>query len=337
MEEYDLNKVCKALNVFLNEDLSNWYIRRNRRRFWASELDNSKKAVYQTTYEVLCGLCKMLAPIAPFAAEEIYTNLTGEESVHLATYPECDKSKFNDVIEERMDKVRDLISLGRNAREESKVKVRQPISEVILDGKNESTISDLVDLIKEELNVKEVIFETDLSQYMNFNVKPNFKEVGKVLGPKIKLFQEVLSNLSLEEINKLKNEEEVIVQLDGEDFTVTSNMVDIRVESKEGFTSSYEGNNFIVLNTTLTPELINEGIARELVSKVQNLRKSYDFDILDRIDILYVENSEFESAIENYIDFIKKETLCDNLVKVDNIEEVTNLNGLEVKFDVVKK
>ena len=114
-------------------------------------------------------------------------------------------------------------------------------------------------------------------------------------------------------------------------------MVDIRVESKEGFNASYEGNNFIVLNTTLTKELINEGIARELISKVQNLRKSYNFDILDRIDILYEENKDFEEAIKDYIDFIKKETLCDNLVKVKDLKEVTNLNGLDVKFDVKKK
>ncbi len=337
MEEYDLNKACKAINTFVNEDLSNWYIRRNRRRFWASTLDDSKKAVYQTTYEVLIGLCKLIAPIAPFTVEEMYRNLTGEESVHLASYPACDKKRFNDAIETRMDLVRDLISLGRNAREEVKIKVRQPISEVILDGKNESTISDLVDLIKEELNVKEVVFENDLSKYMNFNVKPNFKEVGKILGPKIKLFQEELTKLSIEDINKLKNNESISIKLEGVDFTVEPNMVDIRVESKEGFNASYEGNNFIVLNTTLTKELINEGIARELISKVQQLRKNYDFDILDRIDILYEENKEFEEAINDYIDFIKKETLCDNLVKVDNLEEVTNLNGLEVKFDVIKK
>ena len=114
-------------------------------------------------------------------------------------------------------------------------------------------------------------------------------------------------------------------------------MVDIRVESKEGFNASSEGNNFIVLNTTLTPDLINEGIARELISKVQNLRKSYNFDILDRIDIVYEENKEFEAAISSYIGFIKKETLCDELVKVDNLTEVANLNGLDVKFDVKKK
>ena len=337
MEEYDLNKACKAINSFVNEDLSNWYIRRNRRRFWASKLDDNKKAVYQTTYEVLVGLCKLIAPIAPFTVEEIYRNLTGEESVHLASYPVCNKKMFNDVIETRMDLVRDLISLGRNAREEVKIKVRQPISEVILDGKNKDTISDLVDLIKEELNVKDVVFENDLGKYMNFNVKPNFKEVGKILGAKIKLFQEELTKLSLNDINKLKNEEDITLVLEGEDFVVSPNMVDIRVESKEGFNASSLGNNFIILNTTLTKDLINEGIARELISKVQQLRKNYDFDILDRIDILYEENKEFEEAIHDYVDFIKKETLCDNLVKVDNLSEVTNLNGIEVKFDVLKK
>ena len=172
---------------------------------------------------------------------------------------------------------------------------------------------------------------------MNFNVKPNFKEVGKVLGPKIKVFQEALTKLSSDEVNELKNGNSININLDGDNFTVEPNMVDIRVESKEGFTASYEGDNFIVLDTTLTQDLINEGVARELISKVQQLRKSKDFDILDRIDIIYVENNEFENAIKDYIDFIKKETLCDDLVKVVNIEEVTNLNGLEVKFDVIKK
>ena len=194
-----------------------------------------------------------------------------------------------------------------------------------------------MDLIKEELNVKEVIFEQDLSKYMNFNVKPNFKEVGKVLGPKIKVFQEALTKLTSDEVNELKNGNSININLDGDNFTVETGMVDIRVESKKGFTASYEGDNFIVLDTTLTQDLINEGVARELISKVHQLRKSKDFDICDRIDIRYVENSEFENAIKDYIDFIKKETLCDDLVKVNDITEVTNLNGLEVKFDVIKK
>ena len=336
MEEYDLNRACKELNMFLNEDLSNWYIRRNRRRFWASELDNSKKAVYQTTYNVLVGLCKLMAPIVPFVTDEIYRNLTDNESVHLANYPEYDESMCNNLIEEKMDLVRDLISLGRNAREEAKVKVRQPISEVIVDAKNEETISEMTNLILEELNVKKVIFETDLSKYMNFMVKPNFKEVGKILGPKIKLFQEELSKLTVNDINKLRNGEEIVVTLDGEGFTVNNTMVDIRVESKEGFNSTYEGNNFIVLNTTLTKELVNEGLARETVSKIQQIRKNNGFDVADRVKVYYESDDEYTEDMKEFVDFVKDETLALEFVSATGLEEVYEVNEYKVGFKVEK-
>ena len=334
MDEYDLNKVCKYLNVFVNEDLSNWYIRRNRRRFWGSELDNSKKAVYQTTYEVLVGLTKLIAPIVPFVSDEIYTNLTGEESVHLASYPVCDETLINEEIETRMDLIRDLVTLGRNAREEANIKVRQPISEVILDGKSESIISDLTDLIKEELNVKEVVFAKDLGEFMNFSVKPNFKVCGKMLGANIKEFQDKLANLDEELINKLEKSETITLTINGEDLEVTPEMVEIRVSAKEGFNASHEGSNFIVLNTTLTEDLINEGIVREFISKIQNLRKEKDFEITDRIKLYYSENSEFTKAIEKYLDLIKAETLALEVIVKDVDTEAVNLNGIDVKFDV---
>ena len=336
MNEYDLNKVCKAINLFINEDLSNWYIRRNRRRFWDSELTVSKKAVYQTTYEVLVGLCKLMAPISPFITEEIYRNLTGEKSVHLADYPKFDKTKVAPQIEKRMDLVRDLISLGRNAREEAKIKVRQPISEVILDGKNKRTISDLVDLIKEELNVKEVRFENNLAEYINFIVKPNFKEVGKVLGPKIKLFQEELTKLDSKTKLALKDEKEITIKLDGEDFVVTPSMVEIRVESKEGFNASYEGNNFIVLNTTLTKELVNEGLARETVSKIQQIRKNNGFDIADRVKVYYEASDEYTNSIKDFIDFIKDETLALEFNTKSGLKDEYDINEYKVKFKVDK-
>jgi len=332
-EEYDLNKAVKYLNGFVNEELSNWYIRRNRRRFWASELDNSKKAVYQTTYEVLVGLCKLSAPIVPFTTDEIYTNLTNEESVHLADYPKCDENLIDETIETRMDLIRDLISLGRNAREESKVKVRQPISEVILDGKNKSTIEDLIDLVKEELNVKEVNFVDDLSEYMNFEVKPNFKVCGPIFGKEIGAFSKELQNITNEDISKLDNGEEITLG----NFKVTKDMIDVRISSKEGFNAAMENNKFIILNTTLTDELIAEGIARELVSKVQQLRKEKDFNIIDRIDILYSKNDELNKVMNSFESFIKNETLCDNFVEKEDLNDEYNLNGIEVKLDVEKK
>ncbi len=336
MEEYDLNKVTKAINTFLNEDLSNWYIRRNRRRFWESELTVSKKAVYQTTYQVLIGLCELLAPIAPFITDEIYRNLTGLESVHLADYPKACEEKYQDEIEEKMDLVRSLISLGRNAREEAKIKVRQPIKEVILDGKNEKIIADLVELIKEELNVKDVIFEKDLTNYMNFIVKPNFKEVGKILGPKIKLFQEELLKLSNKDVLKLKDGENIEILLDGDKFIISKDMVDIRVESKEGFNASYEGNNFIVLNTTLTCELLNEGLARETISKIQQIRKNNGFEITDRVKVIYEAPAEYSERVKDFVKFIQDETLAVEFICGDNLSSEYEINEYLVKFEVEK-
>lgn len=159
LDEYDVTKAVRAIQKFVDEELSNWYIRRNRRRFWASKLDDDKRAVYNTTYEVLEGLSRLIAPIVPFISEEIYQNLTGKESVHLEDYPKYNSELDFPEIEEKMDLVRDLISLGRAAREEAKIKVRQPLTKIIVDGKYEKTIKDLEDLIKEELNIKEIVYE----------------------------------------------------------------------------------------------------------------------------------------------------------------------------------
>ena len=337
MDEYDLNKTTKAINYFLNEDLSNWYIRRNRRRFWGSELNNSKKAVYQTTYQVLIGLCELMAPISPFITDEIYRNLTGLESVHLADYPKANPDMYQDKIEERMDLVRNLISLGRNAREEAKIKVRQPISEVILDGKNKPLINDLVELIKEELNVKEVVFEDNLEEYIKFIIKPNFKEVGKVLGSKMKEFQETLKSLPEEEILKLKDGTPVEINLSNELFTITKEMIDIRVESKEGFNASYIGNDFVILNTTLDEELINEGLARETISKIQQIRKNNGFDVADRVVVYYEADESYTKSLEKYLDFIKEETLATDIIKASNLTDEYDVNEYKVLFKVEKK
>ena len=335
-DEYDLHKVVKEVTYFVSEDLSNWYIRRNRRRFWSSTLDNSKKAVYKTTYEVLVGLCKLIAPIASFTAEEIYTSLTNDESVHLCDFPKANLDLVDDRIENKMDLVRDLISLGRNAREEVKIKVRQPISEVLIDGKNKELIGDLTSLIKEELNVKKVTFIPDLSNYMNFEVKPNFKVVGKIFGPKIKLYQEEINKFTNEDIKFIQNGEAVTIKIDGELFDVTEEMVDIRVFAKEGYDAKKEGSNFIILNTNLTEDLINEGITRELISKVQNLRKVKDFDVADRITLYYDATDKFDKIVKDFENMIKEETLSINIVKKSGLTEEFDLNGINVKLDVEK-
>ena len=330
-DEYDLTRVVRSVTDFVSEDLSNWYIRRTRRRFWAHDLDNSKKAVYKTTYEVLVGLCKIIAPIASYISEEIYTKLTNEESVHLSDFPKANLSLVNDRIENKMDLVRNLISLGRNAREEVKIKVRQPIKEILIDGKNKDLIGNLEDLIKEELNVKEVTYISDLSKYMDFEVKPNFKIVGKILGPKIKTYQEELLKLTNEDIKFIENGEAVTITIDEELFDVTKEMVDIRVTAKEGYNVIKDANNFIILNTNLTKDLVNEGIARELISKVQNLRKQKDFDVSDRIYLYYEADDSFDEVIKDFENIIKKETLSLELIKKDGLTLEFDLNGLNVK------
>ena len=336
-DKYDLNEVVKIITAFVSEDLSNWYIRRNRNRFWSSTLDNSKKAVYMTTYEVLVGLCKICAPIIPYTTEEIYKNLTNEESVHLADFPVVNKELINNDIEEKMDLVRDLISIGRNVREETKIKVRQPLSEILLDGKNEKIIGDLTSLIKEELNVKNIEFVNDLSTYMNFTVKPNFKNVGKVFGSSIKEFQEKLLNITTEDISKLQNNDIIKMTINETEYDIDLSYVDIRINSKEGFDVGMLNNEFVILNTTLTQELINEGVARETVSKIQQLRKTMNFDIVDRINIEYTSNDEYEESIKEFIEFIKNETLGIEFNRVDkDIEEKFDINGYEVGFKLIK-
>ncbi|MEG0909642.1 MAG: isoleucine--tRNA ligase [Bacilli bacterium] len=333
-ETYDLTKVVRSITDFVSEDLSNWYIRRNRRRFWASELDMDKKAVYSTTHKVLLGIAKLIAPVAPFTAEEVYQKLTGEDSVHTSNFPEVYEEYINEHIESRMDLVRELIKLGRNGREEVKIKVRQPLNEVLIDGKHESLISDLVSLIEEELNVKKVVFTNNINTYMNFMVKPNFKVCGPIFGKNIKGFQDALLNLSSNDITTLQSNRIITVTVDSVDYEVGHDMVDIRILAKEGFNVSMENNNFIILDTTLTDELIEEGIAREMISKIQNLRKLRDFNIVDRITIFYNGDEEVLKTIEKQMEFIKNETLATSIEIKENLGETFDLNGHITYLDV---
>ncbi len=335
-DEYDLNKVVRALTDFVSDELSNWYIRRNRDRFWGSELNDSKKSVYMTTYEVLVGLSKMMAPVVPFLSEEIYTNLTGEYSVHTSDFPKYNEVYIDELLEEKMDKVRDLISIGRYVREENKIRVRQPLEEILLDGKNELLIGNLTDLIKEELNVKKVTFIDDTSEYMNFTVKPNFKEVGKTLGKDLKEFQEKLLGLTVDDVNKLRKNEIVTIEISGKPLEVTSNMVDIRIDAKTGFNVGMENNEYVILNTNLTDELINEGIAREIVSKVQLMRKNINLELTDRITISYSASDKIKSAVDAFADYIKNETLASEITDNAKDGEEFSINDEKVLIAILK-
>ena len=329
MESFDLNKTTHFIQDFVCDDLSNWYIRRNRRRFWQSELDNSKKAVYKTTYDVLVGLCKLIAPISPFLSEEIYQDLTGEESVHLSDYPTYDKKLIDSKLEEKMDLVIELISALRNIREEAKIKVRQPISDVIVEAKYKEKISEFEDLIKEELNAKNVVWADDMSEYLTVSYKPNFKVVGKTLGSLMGEFTALLNNLSDEEAKKIE-----AGTLDFKGNTIDNTCVLKDVTSKEGYKAVMLNYKKVAINTNLTEDLVNEGLAREIVSKVQNLRKTSGFDITDRINMTYSAPKEVVDALNQYKDYIMDEVLALSLEESDKSTEELAINEYTMKVSI---
>lgn len=338
MDIFDTNKVVKAIQEFVNEDLSNWYIRRSRRRFWATELTEDKKSVYVTTYEILLGIAKLVAPFSPYIAEELYRNLTGEKSVHLDTYPVADLSKIDEKVEKRMDLVRDLVKLGRASRESTRIKVRQPIQKILIDGRHEDLISDLAPLIMEELNVKEVVFEKNLNQFMNFTIKPNFRTCGPKLGKDVKVFaQELLKVDSLEVISTVQAGKLYNMTVNGKDVEVTEDMLDIRIAAKEGYDVEMDNNLFVIMDTNLSEELIREGYAREFVSKVQQMRKNNGYEMMDNIKIFYNGNEQIDDAVKVFNDFIKTETLAVEVNKTDDTSyEVQNLNGIETGLKLEK-
>ncbi len=335
-DKYDLNDVVKRITSFVSDDLSNWYIRRNRNRFWASDLDNSKKSVYITTYEILTNLCKLCAPIIPYTTEEIYKDLTNEKSVHLCDFPKCKENLINEEIEVKMDLVRDLISTGRYVREETKIKVRQPISECLIDGKYESILGDLVNLIKEELNVKEVVFVSDLTKYMNFTIKPNFKVCGAMFGPKMKDYQTALNDLNKDDIDLLLKEETITIDFDGGRLDITPDMVDVRIDAKEGFNVGMVNNKFIILNTELTRDLLLEGLAREAVSKIQNLRKTTGLEISDRIKLYYNGDEEIKETFNMFKKYIMDETLSIVFEETNDNLDIIDINGHNVGIKIEK-
>ena len=335
-QEYDLNKVARLIVPFLNDDLSNWYIRSNRRRFWDSELSDSKKAVYLTTYEVLTTLCRLCAPLTPFLTEEIYQKLTGEESVHLADFPTENTDLINETAEERMDLVRDVCSLGRYAREEANIKVRQPISKLLLPKSDEIIIGDLLGVIKEELNVKKIEYVADMTKYLEYIVKPNFKVLGKELGPKIKDLQNILSNMTSEDVNKIVTDGLTVNLGSNKELVLTPENTLITLKQKEGYASASNARTCVVLDTKLTKELILEGLSREFVRNVQAIRKELDLVITDHIKIYYEGDEKVEEMLNKYNDYIKGETLAEEISSKKKLDKEYKLNDLTCKIEVVK-
>ena len=336
MNRYDHMKTVRKIQNFVVEDLSNWYIRRARRRFWAEELTEDKKSVYATTYEILVGVAQLMAPFAPFISDEIYTDLTGAESVHLSFFPKSDADLIDEKVEERMDLVRDMVALGRGIREKERIKVRQPLNEILVDGKYEALIEDLVPLIMEELNVKDVKFEKQLDKYMNYSLKPNFKVAGPVLGKNIKAFGAALAAVDAAAVvAELEAGGKYVLKVGDDDMKIEKDFVDVRIDAKEGFAVAMENNLFVILDTNLDADLIDEGFARELISKVQQLRKQKGLEMMDNISITIAADDEISAAVKKHKDYIMKETLALELGEGTAPEEF-DLNGHKTGIAVEK-
>lgn len=320
MAEYEITKAVREIQEFVIDDLSNWYVRRCRERFWAPDLNDNKKAVYQTLYEILLTIAKLMAPFAPFIPEELYQNLTHsleEESVHFTEYPSFDQTLINPELEEHMALVMNIVSLGRACRNKVQIKVRQPLNEILVDGRRREMLQPMENLLKEELNIKHVHYIENLDQYVDYQVKPNFPVLGPKYGKMIKAISAALAkNDAAEIVQTIRSSGLLELEVAGQKLPLTEQDLDIRIQGRTGFTVEMSAENFVILDTELTAELIQEGLAREIISKIQTMRKNANFKILDQIRIEYVSDIEVVSAINTHADYIQEDTLAQEISRV---------------------
>ena len=340
LDKYDITSAATELGEFVDE-LSNWYVRRNRERFWGSELNDDKIGAYVTLYKVLTTVIKVSAPFVPFMTDEIYQNIvlsldsTAPESVHLCTWPEVDEKAIDTKLEEEMGLAYKIVKLGRSARNSVNIKNRQPLSEMLISAKNLPEYYS--DVVKEELNVKQVVLGADMKDYVSFEIKPNLPVLGREYG---KLIPQIRAKIA--EFNQMDLAVKVqaggieYIEIDDTQIELSSENLLVTMQGKEGFAFAGEGEIGVVLDTHITPELKEEGMLREVLSKVQNMRKDRGFEVLDRINLYVSGNSIVEEIVKKFEDTIKHDTLADSVVYNEERKtaEEVSINGEKVMFDV---
>ena len=320
LEKYDMQTPARAISEFVDR-LSNWYIRRSRERFWGSEENDDKKSAYKTLYEVLVSLSKLIAPFVPFLAEEIYQNLVrsldenAPESVHFCSFPVADESMIDSKLNEGMDKVLEIVNLGRACRSASNVKNRQPLAKVIVCTSKELILdSELKELIKDELNVEDIEILHNADEYVSYELKPQLRTVGPKYGKLLgKIKEYLLSAGSTENVNKVRAGGHLEFDVDGQKVELAEEDLLIGLKNKEGYSSETNGEMTVVLDAVLTKELVEKGAVKEFISKIQNLRKESDFEVVNHIKIEISGDDNLIQMLLKYSDAIKKGTLCDEL------------------------
>jgi isoleucyl-tRNA synthetase len=324
MDSYDVTKAARALSDFTVDQLSNWYVRRNRRRFWKSEKGKDKLAAYQTLYECLSVIVKLIAPITPFIAEELYRNLNGVtkkdtcESVHLSTLPEVEPTVIDEGLESRMNKAQRIVSLVRAIRNKSNLKVRQPLKRIIIPvsgDRDREEIGKMQDIILEEINVKSVEYVREDSGIIHKKVKPNFRVLGPKHGKAVQAIATAIRNFGAKEIREIEKTGQISIQVNGQGTIVTREDVEILHEDIKGWIVESDNTMTVALDTELTEDLIDEGFAREFVNRIQNMRKDAGYEITDRINIRYNANKRLDSAVQKLKQYILNETLAADCVK----------------------
>lgn len=337
--DYEPTKAARAISDFVQENLSNWYVRLCRRRFWKGEYAQDKIAAYQTLYTCLITVAKLSAPIAPFFMDKLYKDLTQAttketfESVHLADFPTYNESVVNKSLESKMEKAQTVSSLVLSLRKKEMIKVRQPLQKVmipVLDENQKAEIEAVADLIMAEVNVKEVELLSDASGILVKQIKPNFKALGPRFGKEMGNVAKAIQNFTQEQISEIDKNNEISLEISGNSVKLTNDDVEISSQDIEGWLVANANGITVALDITITEELRKEGIARELVNRIQNIRKDSGFEVTDKVTIKMLPNQVIQQAVEANLDYIKAETLTETLVFTDDL-----INGTEIEFDNV--
>src|SRR5688572_30354657 len=348
MDDYEPTQAGRVIEDFVDGHLSNWYVRLCRRRFWKGEYEHDKICAYQTLYECLETLTRLIAPISPFFSDDLFQNLnkvTGRfdvESVHHANYPLSDESKINSPLEERMQLAQDISSLVLSLRKKVNIKVRQPLQKVLIPVNNpgmKEQLQKIEDLIKSEVNVKEIQYLFDTEGFISKKIKPNFVALGKKLGPKMKAVSAALAQFTQEDILRLEKEGQYSLSIEGEPLVLQAHEVEISSEDIPGWTVANKGGLTVALDIKISLDLEHEGNAREFVNRIQKIRKDSGFELTDRVEVKVWAANGLKESLAQFKDYICAEILADKLELVPEITDGIEIevNDVSLKVIVSKK
>jgi isoleucyl-tRNA synthetase len=343
LDDYEPTKAGRAINDFVTDNLSNWYVRLNRKRFWGGGLTEDKLSAYQTLFECLKTIAQLIAPIAPFYADQLYADLTGsDKSVHLSLFPKSDSAAIDRALEKRMQLAQTLTSMVLALRRKVNIKVRQPLSTImvpVLDDQQKEMLESVRRLVLNEVNVKDLRVVGNDEGILVKRVKPDFKKLGPKHGKQMKAVAAVIASLDSASIASFEKNGTIEVDVNGQKTTIDIADVEIISEDIPGWLVANEGSVTVALDVTITPELQQEGLARDIINRIQNIRKSRNYEITDRINLVFAANADTDATIANYGEYIgtqvlaKSVTVADQLPTTDTVETL-EIDGLNVVVNI---